>query len=333
METRQIPKVELHLHLEGAMPPALARSLAARHRIDIARAFDADGAYAFEDFAGFLAVYEAAASVLRGPDDYATLTAEVQAALAEHGVIYAEIFLCPDFCGGADLAAWREYLAAIRETAAQGAAEGGPELRGIATVVRHLGPDRARRVAEIAAETADDWLTGFGMAGDERAGRAEEFAWAFDCAREAGLGLTAHAGEWSGPQAVRETLTALRPARLGHALGAARDPALVDHLAETGVVVESCPGSNLALGAVATLDAHPIARFRDAGLKVTVSTDDPPFFATDMSREFDRLADAFGWDDGDFTQLTRTAAEAAFCDAETRARILKRLEDPACPTT
>ncbi|PWE28876.1 adenosine deaminase [Maritimibacter sp. 55A14] len=327
METRRLPKIELHLHLEGAMPPGLARALAAEKRIDISRAFDASGGYAFADFAGFLRVYEAAASVLRGPDDYARLTAVVAADLAEQGVIYAEMFIAPEFCGGGDPSAWREHLAAIREAAETAQAQGGPILRGIATAVRHAGRAASRVAAQAAAGTAEDFLVGFGLAGDETAGRPADFAWAFDCAREAGLGLTAHAGEWSGPQAIRDTLAALRPARLGHALSALREPALVDTLAADGIVLELCPGSNIALGAVACWADHPIAALRDAGVAVTVSTDDPPFFGTDMSREFTRLHDTFGWDEPDFRAITETAARAAFCDAATRARILKTLEE------
>ncbi len=318
-----LPKVELHLHLEGAAPPAFIRGLAREKHIDIAGIFDADGGYAFTDFWHFLKVYEAATSVLTTPEDYARLVHAVLEESAASGVIYCETFLSPDFCGGRDLGAWREYVQAMQEAAAPHADT--ITLRGIITCIRHFGPDKARQTARCAAETAGDWIVGFGIAGDEKMGKPKDFVYAFDMAREAGLHLTAHAGEWGGPESVRDALAAFRPARIGHGVRAIEDLALVDQLAETGVVLEVCPGSNVALG-LYPWRKHPIAELDRRGVKVTVSTDDPPFFATTMEREFERLHEAFDWDDGQFARITRQSLDAAFCDADTRARILKRLE-------
>ncbi|SLN48558.1 Aminodeoxyfutalosine deaminase [Roseivivax jejudonensis] len=324
-EIARLPKVELHLHLEGAAPPAFVRGLAAEKRVDLGRIFRADGGYAFEGFGPFLSVYEAATSVIDGPEDYARLVRAVLETAAAADVVYCETFVSPDFCGGGDVAAWREHVAAMREAADAAERDLGVTMRGVVTCVRHFGPDRARRAARCAAETAGDWITGFGMGGDEAAGEQKDFAWAFDCAREAGLGLTTHAGEWRGPDEVRAALDHLRVSRIGHGVRAAEDPALLERLAEDGVVLEVCPGSNVALGVAPRLDAHPIATLRDAGVKVTVSTDDPPFFHTDMRAEYIGLARAFGWDAGDFDALARTALDAAFCDADTRARVARRL--------
>ncbi|MCX7644622.1 MAG: adenosine deaminase [Rhodobacteraceae bacterium] len=323
-----IPKAELHLHLEGAAPPAFVRGLAREKAIDISGIFDADGNYAFRDFRHFLKVYEAATSVLTSPEDYRRLTLAVLEESAASGVIYSETFLSPDFCGGGDLAAWREHLAAIREAAEEAGRSLGITLRGIVTCIRHFGPERAKAAARCAAETAGDWICGFGIAGDERTGRLADFAWAFDCAREAGLRLTMHAGEWNGPEEVRAAL-ALGAERIGHGVRAAEDPALVDELAERGTVLEVCPGSNIALGLCPGWRGHPIGRLHDRGVRVTVSTDDPPFFRTTMEREYACLAEAFGWDEGVFARLNRTAMEAAFCDAATRDAILRRLEPAA----
>jgi adenosine deaminase len=171
-----------------------------------------------------------------------------------------------------------------------------------------------------------DFVTGFGMAGAELVGRPRDFAWAFDLAREAGLRLTCHAGEWGGPDMVADTLRDLRPERIGHGISAVRDPELVERIAEAGVTLEVCPGSNLFLRAVPSWKDHPIARLRDRGVRVTVSTDDPPFFGTTMTREYEGLERAFGWGEEDFAALNRTALDAAFCDADTKARIAKRLE-------
>jgi adenosine deaminase len=320
------PKIELHLHLEGAAPPAFIRGLAREKHADIGGIFDARGHYAYRDFPHFLQVYEAATSVLRTPEDYARLTRAVLSECAANGVIYAETFLSPDFCGGRDVSAWRDYLAAIREAAEAAERDDGIVLRGIVTAIRHFGPDKAKETALCAAETAGDWLVGFGLAGNEAVGQPRDFAWSFDLAREAGLKLTAHAGEWGGPDSVRDALDDLRVTRIGHGVRAIEDPALVDRLAEDGIVLEVCPGSNIALGLYRGWRAHPIERLRAAGVPVTVSTDDPPFFHTTMTREYDRLAEAFDWDAGVFETVEKTAAAAAFCDAATRETMLKRLE-------
>ncbi|MEM1065371.1 MAG: adenosine deaminase [Pseudomonadota bacterium] len=321
-----MPKVELHLHLEGAAPPAFIRGLAAEKGVDLSAIFDAQGHYAYADFSEFLRVYEAATSVLTTPEDYYRLTHAVLEESSASGVVYSETFLSPDFCGGRDLAAWREYLSAIREAADEVERDSGLVLRGIVTCIRHFGPEKARETALCAAETAGEWIVGFGIAGDESVGALKDFAWSFDMAREAKLRLTAHAGEWCGPEEVRDALDDLRVERIGHGVHAAQDPRLMAQLADTGTILEVCPGSNIALGIYPEWRAHPIAVLRDAGVPVTVSTDDPPFFHTTMSYEFDRLADAFGWDESDFAALNSTAADAAFCCEETRARIKKNLE-------
>ena len=323
---RDLPKVELHLHLEGAAPPDFIRRLAAEKGVSLQGVFNAQGGYAFDDFWHFLKVYEAATSVLTTPEDYARLVTAVLEERAADGVVYAETFLSPDFCGGGDVGAWRDYLAAMREAADRAESRLGITLRGIITCIRHFGPDRAKPVARCAAETAGDWLCGFGIAGDETQGSPSDFRWAFDCTREAGLRLTAHAGEWGGPQSVRDAVRDLGVERIGHGVRAIEDLALVDDLAERGIVLECCPGSNIALGLYKDWRAHPVHRLRERGVKVTLSTDDPPFFHTDLTREYESLARAFDWDEDTFAAINRTAAEAAFCDDATRTRLLARLE-------
>ncbi len=320
---KSIAKIELHLHLEGAAPPAFIRSLAAEKHIDINRIFDADGAFSSRDFNDFLRVYEAAASVLTTAGDYARLVHEVLAQAAEQGAIYAELFISPEFCGGADLPAWRDYLAAMEEGAGA-ARQDGIDSRAIVTAIRHFGPERAKRSALCAAETSGGWVTGFGMGGAEDVGKLPDFAWSFDCAREAGLGLTAHAGEWGGPDSVREALT-LDLTRIGHGIGAAQDRDLMRDLARREITLEVCPGSNLALGIVPDWRAHPIAPLLDAGVRITVSTDDPPFFHTTLAHEYQMLADAFRWAEAEFRQMNLWAVDAAFCDGDTKARLRKDL--------
>ncbi|MCF6271957.1 MAG: adenosine deaminase [Rhodobacteraceae bacterium] len=320
MNFSEIPKTELHLHLEGAAPPAFIRRLAQEKGVNMGGVFDENGAYVWSSFVEFLATYERACEVLKTPEDFGRLVSAVLEEQAAHGVIYTEMFLAPDFCGGGDLIAWREYLAAMSEAALASPVE----ARFIPTCVRHFGPEQARVSARVSAETAGGLVTGFGMGGDESQYRAADFAYAFDMAREAELGLTSHAGEVEGPQSVRETLEALKVSRIGHGVRAIEDPALVAELAERGVVLEVCPGSNIALKVYDDLKAHPISALREAGVLVTVSTDDPPYFHTDMSAEYRALNKTPGWTRADFDAINRTAMNAAFCDTETKNRLLAK---------
>ncbi len=327
-----LPKVELHLHHEGAAPPGLIRQLAFEKKIDIHKVFAEDGEYAFQDFGHFLQIYEAATSVLKTPEDYARLTKAFLEECAANGSVYTETFISPDFCGGGDVGAWQEYLLAIREAADFSEKRHGIILRGVVTCVRHFGPDQAKRAALCAAETTGDWVVGFGMGGNEAVGHQGDFSWSFDCAREAGLQLTTHAGEFGGAESVREAISDLNVSRIGHGVRAIEDMSLVQELAEREITLEVCPGSNVVLGLYPSLDKHPIERLRSEGVKVTISTDDPPFFRTTLRREYEILHAAFGWDADMFREINKTAAQAAFCDEDTRARVLKRLETP-CETT
>ena len=326
MTFQHLPKIELHTHLEGCAPPAFIRGLAKEKNIDISRIFTEDGGYAFRDFDHFLKVYEAACTTLQTPDDFRRLTSAVLEETAAHGVVYMETFVSPDFCGGGDVSAWKEYLAAMTEAADEAEKQLGITLRGIVTGIRHFGPEACKPAARCAVETFGGFITGYGMAGGEMVGRPGDYAYSFDMAREAGMPLTCHAGEWGGPTMVAETLRDLRVSRIGHGIGAAEDPALVERIAEDGVVLEVCPGSNVTLGAVKGWNSHPIAKLRDAGVKVTVSTDDPPFFHTTMTREYEMLNRTFGWGEEDFADLNATALAAAFCDETTRKAVAKRLE-------
>ena len=319
------PKVELHLHLEGAAPPALTRAVAAEAGAPIDDLIGPEGGYRWRDFREFLEAYDRVARLFAPPERAAALCEAVLRAAAAEGVIYAELIVSPDFAG-ADAALWAEYCAALDAGAEAAERACGVVARFTATAVRHFGPDAAERAAARAAAAPSSRVTGFGLAGDERAGRPRDFALAFDRAREAGLGLTAHAGEFAGPESVRGALDDLGVSRIGHGVRAVEDEALVARLAAEGVTLELCPGSNLALGVVPRWAAHPIGRLRDAGARVTVSTDDPPFFATGMRREYAELA-ALGWDAAALRGLAWTALDAAFCDAATRAALAARLRD------
>lgn len=321
-----MPKIELHLHHEAAAPPSFIRDLAQEKNIDISNIFDENGDYAFDNFDHFLKVYDGACLPLQTPEDFRRLTHAALEETAKHGVIYCETFVSPDFCGGGDVSAWREFLAAMEEGAQEAERDFGIVHKAIVTCLRHEGSEQAKTAAKCAVETMGEYLVGFGMAGAEMMGRPGDFAYSFDMAREAGLKLTCHAGEWGGPDMVADTMRDLKVARIGHGINAVKDPTLLAQIVEQGVVLEVCPGSNVVLQAVSGWDAHPIQKLREAGVKVTVSTDDPPFFHTTMTDEFTMLAKTFGWSEADFAEMNQNALDAAFCDDATREKLAKRLE-------
>lgn len=326
MTLNALPKVELHTHLEGAAPPEFIRQLAQEKSIDLTGVFDDEGNYAFDNFLHFLKVYEAATAVLQTPVDYQRLILAVLEKSAANGVIYTETFVSPDFCGNRDVGAWREYVHAMQEASSIGEKTHGIVLRGIVTPIRHFEVSKAKEVAVCAVETFGDWVVGFGIGGDEGAGKFSDFTYAYDMAREAGMHLTAHAGEFAGAQSVRSAIRDLGVSRIGHGVRAIEDMSVVEELVERDVVLEVCPGSNIALGLFPTWQDHPIARLRDAGVKVTVSTDDPPFFHTSMNDEYNNLAQAFAWGKDVFKEINITAANAAFCDEVTRKALIAKLE-------
>lgn len=321
MIIQNLPKVELHLHLEGAATPKFIRNLAAQKNVDVSKIFNPDGTYQFSNFKDFLSTYEIATEVLQTPRDFYNLTVSVLEECSKNNVVYLETFVSPQFCGDNDIVAWKEFLAAICEASADCETKFGIISRGIVTCIRHLGPEIAKKAALCASSTSVDWLVGFGMAGDETIGRPKDYLHSFEMAKEAGLKLTSHAGEWCGADSVRATINELDVERIGHGVQAIEDQELVKILVDKGIVLETCPGSNVFLGVFPTLFSHPIQRLRDQGVKVTISTDDPPFFRTTMNAEYESLALTFGWTENDFLQLNRVAVDAAFCDDGTKDRI------------
>ncbi|ODN70919.1 adenosine deaminase [Methylobrevis pamukkalensis] len=320
-----LPKIELHCHIEGAAPPALVRRLAGRHGIDVSGLFTKDGGYAWTDFSSFLAAYDRAAQVFRSAEDFADLAETYLFASAAEGVIYTEVFISPDHARRSGIP-YADYLGGLAEGMARAEAGHGIIGRIIPLIERHFGPEAAHEAVRTALAHLHPRVVGFGMAGDERMFAVADFARAFALAHEAGLPLTCHAGEVCGAASVAEVIDALPVRRIGHGVRAIEDAALVRRLAEEGIVLEVCPGSNVALGVYPRLADHPLIRLRDAGVKVTLSSDDPPFFGTSIGREYAAIAETFALPPGEMLAFTQTALDAAFCDTATRARLQTRLE-------
>ncbi|OLP62278.1 adenosine deaminase [Xaviernesmea oryzae] len=321
--THHLKKAELHVHIEGAAPVALAMAQAARYGVDVAGMIE-DGRYVWTDFSHFILAYDRIAGLFRTPEDYAALAEAYLTELSEAGAIYAELIVSPDHGDTIGIGA-DAYLEGLGQGILAAKEKTGIEARMLITMIRHLGPERAERTAAYAARHPHPLVTGVNLAGEERMHRVADFAHAFDIARDAGLGLTIHAGEMAGAFSVRDALDHVRPSRISHGVRAIEDADLVRRIADEGVVLETCPGSNIALGVFDGFASHPLRRLRDAGCRVTLNSDDPPFFDTSLAQEYEIAATVFGFSDAEIDAMTRTAIEAAFVDEPTRQRLLAQL--------
>lgn len=321
--TAYLKKAELHCHIEGAAPPALALVQAQKYNVDV-NGIIKDGTYVWADFTQFLKCYDAVAELFRTEEDYALLAETYLTELAEAGTIYSEIIVSPDHGNtiGIGSDAYICGLAAGIEAARE---KTGIEGRMIITIIRHMGPEAAERTALYAARREHPLVTGFNLAGDERMHKVADFSRAFDIARDCGLGLTIHAGEMAGAFSVRDALDHVRPSRISHGVRAIEDADLVKRIANEGVVLETCPGSNVSLQVFPDFPSHPLRALYEAGCRVTLNSDDPPFFHTSLKQEYEIASQVMAFSDDEINAMTRTAIEAAFVDETTRARLLAAL--------
>lgn len=318
--TAHLKKAELHCHIEGAAPPALALVQAQKYNVDV-NGIIKDGTYVWADFTQFLKCYDAVAELFRTEEDYALLAETYLTELAEAGTIYSEIIVSPDHGNtiGIGSDAYIRGLAAGIEAAKE---KTGIEGRMIITIIRHMGPEAAERTALYAARREHPLVTGFNLAGDERMHKVADFSRAFDIARDCGLGLTIHAGEMAGAFSVRDALDHVRPSRISHGVRAIEDADLVKRISNEGVVLETCPGSNVSLQVFPDFPSHPLRALYEAGCRVTLNSDDPPFFHTSLKQEYEIASQVMAFSDDEINAMTRTAIEAAFVDEPTRARLL-----------
>jgi adenosine deaminase len=321
-----IPKAELHVHLEGTATPDLVRRIAERNGLRVPDGvFAAPDRFAWRDFLDFLQTYDMAASVIRTAEDYRDITYEYLTACAADGAVYVELIASPDHAALVGLTD-DEHLGGIAAGIDAARAEHGIEARILLTCIRNFGVESAVRIARHAAERPHPYVVGFQMAGDEAGYPPGPFAEAYAIAAVAGLGCSVHAGEWAGPESVRGALE-LPVTRIGHGVRAIEDPALVAELAERGIVLECCPTSNVVLGVFESYAAHPLPALRDAGVRVTLASDDPPYFGASVGGEYAVAREHFGWGDAELLAVTRTAIEASFAEPELRAALLARVDD------
>jgi adenosine deaminase/aminodeoxyfutalosine deaminase len=296
-----LPKAELHLHLEGAVEPETLHELDPDTPVEEFRQL-----YRYRDFDGFLKAFGAVSKRLRCPEDYGLATRRLLERLAAQNVRYAEVIVA------AGVVLWKEQEFAPVFDAIEAAAKASPvETRWILDGVRQFGPEHVMAVARLAAERVDRGVIAFGIGGSEERGPAEWFTDAFAFAKCSGLHLTAHAGESAGPESVWAALR-LGAERIGHGIQAVRDPRLLDHLRERAIPLEICITSNLVTGVVKQLEEHPLRQLFDAGVPIVLNTDDPAMFGCTLVDEF-RLAErAFGFSRPELREIAANGFRYAF---------------------
>ncbi|MFN2167078.1 MAG: adenosine deaminase [Anaerolineae bacterium] len=319
---RQMPKVELHVHLEGSIRPSTLLALAQRNGVDLP-ARDLAGVrefYRFIDFDHFIQVYATISSCLQTVSDYALIAYEFGADLARQNIRYAEVTFTPYPNVARTGLPFDEILAGLNEGRARARAEFGVEFGWVLDISRNDVASR-HQVATWAVQALDRGVVGFGLGGPEQGFPPEWFADAYAVAREAGLHSVPHAGEVVGPESVWGALRTLGAERIGHGVRCIEDPDLVEYLCRRQIPLEICPTSNLCLGVYPSYEAHPLRHLWEQGLYVTVNSDDPPMFNTDLVREYQVLADRLGFTASDLERLSLNALQASFLTDSRKAAL------------
>jgi adenosine deaminase/aminodeoxyfutalosine deaminase len=297
----ELPKAELHLHLEGSVEPETLHELDPASTLEECRAL-----YSYADFDAFLKAFGAVGKRLRTPADYALATRRLLERLAAQNVRYVEITLA------AGVVLWKtQEFAPIFEAVREAACGSPVEVRWILDAVRQFGVEQAMRVAELAAARTDQGVVAYGIGGSEERGPAAWFTEVFAFARRAGLRLTAHAGESMGPESVWAALE-LGAERIGHGIASAQDPDLMRHLRENDIPLEICITSNLVTGVVKRLKEHPIRRLYDAGVPIVLNTDDPAMFGCTLTDEYRLAARIFGFSETELRGIAENGFRYAF---------------------
>ncbi|WP_107852405.1 adenosine deaminase [Oceanimonas marisflavi] len=319
----QLPKVELHLHIEGSLEPELVFALARRNGITLNYADESAlrAAYDFHDLQSFLDIYYAGMSVLQTEQDFFDMTyAYLQRAHGEH-VRHTEIFFDPQAHTDRGVP-FSVVITGIHRALEQARHEWGMSSRLIMSFLRHL-PEESAIETLRQAEPFHPFLTGVGLDSAEKGNPPEKFRRVYALAREQGYRLVAHAGEEGPPQYIRDALALLQVERIDHGVAAIEDPALMDELAEARIPLTVCPLSNLKLKVVNSMADHPMARLLQAGLCVTVNSDDPAYFGGYMNANYLALQRGLGMSDAELLQLALNGVEACWLSPEEKALLMR----------
>jgi len=327
---RRLPKAELHLHLEGTILPSTLVDLSARHDARPITLPEAEALYRFDDFTGFLESFKAVTRLLIGPDDYELAAWRMMEHLAEQGIVHAEVYISVGVIylwRPHDPAAFEPIFEGLERARERAERELGLSIYWIFDAVRHFTVDEAERVflKAIELKAAYPSIIGIGLGGDERRTGSEPFRALFAQARAAGLRLTNHAGETTGPEAIREALS-IGSERIGHAFSATKDFYLMQEMKERGIPLELNPTSNVRTGVCPSLARHPLRKYFDQGLLVTVNSDDPAFFGSDLANEYLLAHTVQQFNRRELRQLAANSIRASFLPEAEKANWLSRIE-------
>lgn len=323
-----IKKAELHVHLEGTISPNLARKLAKRNNLTIPDNLIAEdnSSYLSRDFLHFLQVFDVVADLIKTPQDYYDVTFEYLKDNAKDDTIYMEMMYSPDHAEKATGIPSIEHLHAIQQAIEDAYTQFGIVGRIIIVAVRHFGAEAAERAArEIAKQTVSS-VTGFGLGGDEAKYPPNLFKKAYEIAHnEANLQCTVHAGEFDTYKGMIEAMNNLPITRIGHGVDGIKSEETMNMLLERDIALELCPSSNIKLGIYNDINEHPLPKFLDKGIKISINSDDPPFMSTNLNREYEIVQKTFGYSDEQMKDITRMALQCAFVDEGTRQELLARI--------
>ena len=331
---RRLPKAELHLHLEGTIEPATLVELSRRTDALPISLAEAEALYDYEDFSGFLIAFKAVTRRLRGADEYELAAWRMIEQLVAQGVVHAEVYISVGVVyfwrrdeDEADPLLFEKIFAGLERARERGEREFGFSLYWIFDAVRHFSVLEAERVFGMAARMKQQYpsIIGIGLGGDERVAASGPFRELYARAGAAGLRLTNHAGETTGPEAIWEELS-IGSERLGHALSAIRDAELVAELRRRQTPLELNPSSNVRTGVCGSLAGHPLREYYDAGLLVTLNSDDPAFFGSSVENEYRLAHSVHGFEKNELRELAKNSFRASFLPEETKRRWLSQIE-------
>jgi len=324
---RGLPKAELHLHLEGTIRPETLVELSRRHDETPLTLEAARSLYQYENFLGFLMAFKAVTERLKVPDDYELITYNMIRELARQGVVHAEVYISFGI-----IFYWKKtdvepYVEAIERGRQRGEKDFGTTVLWIVDAVRHFGVEEGARVFRKAAELRESYpsIIGIGIGGDEARGPADQFRDLYKEAKAAGLRLTAHAGESVGPESVWSAIN-IGAERIGHALAAQHDPELIEVLSKRQIPLEINITSNIKTGCCKAFEEHPVKDYFESGLMITLNSDDPPMFGSDLLGEYVLARERYGFTMDQMRELAANAVEASFLDPTQKLSLLQRVE-------
>jgi len=324
----QMPKVELHVHLEGSVRPKTLFKLAKRHQVPLpaANAEDLRKWYTFRDFDHFIEIYMTVSSCLRTAEDIELIAREFLAGQVEQNILYSEVTFTPFNQYDNNKLSFDEQIDAVNRARAWAEKELGVRMGIIMDIPRLVTPEDGLIIADWAIARYGDGLIALGLGGPEVDNPPEKFQAAFERVRAAGLPCILHAGETVGPPSIWSAIRVAQTKRIGHGVRAIEDPQLVEYLRERQIPLEVCPTSNICLSVYSSLEEHALPRLLQAGLYVTINSDDPPMFNTTLTNEYLICQKTFGWNKAIIERLMLNAVDVTLLPENERLEMHSSFE-------